>query len=508
MMRTTLTLLTLALGLQTSFALDWPQWRGPNRDGVSTEKGLLKQWPKDGPRRAWLFSKAGLGYSGFAIAKGKLYTMGSRRSTEQLICLDANTGRELWATNIGSELKNGWGNGPRGTPTVQDNRIYAMSGQGNLICTDTSGRTLWQASMNRLGGSTPKWGYTESVVVDGNLALCTPGGNQGAVAALNKQTGKVLWRSRQFTDGAQYSSIVPVDHNGARQYIQLTMNSLVGLDARSGNVLWKSKWGGKTAVIPTPIFTNGKVYTSSGYNAGCKLVNIEAGNRVSNMWQNSVMKNHHGGVILYGKHLYGFSDGRGLLCQDLASGREVWSGNRRTLAKGAITIADGMIICVNESNGEVVLAPATPAGFREAGRFRLQPQSKIRSSRGKVWTHPVVANGKLYLRDQEYIYCYIASNGGATSNGTITAPTTSTIPTKPVGKTLAWTAAVNTKSIDAIYRNKTQAVVQKVFGKPDKTQGGWLGYTGMNITNAKGEKYGTVWFGFANGVVQQVRFDQ
>ena len=498
-MRTTL-LLTLALGLQ-AFALDWPQWRGPNRDGISADKGLLKQWPQGGPRRAWLFNNAGLGYSGFAVVSSKLYTMGSRRGTEQLICLDANTGRELWAANIGPELKNNWGGGPRGTPAVDGNRIFAMGGQGNLICTDLNGRIQWQASMERLGGKTPGWGYTESVLVDENLVLCTPGGNQGAVAALNKQTGTVAWRSRQFTDGAQYASIIAANHNGARQYIQLTMNSLVGLDARSGTVLWKSRWGGKTAVIPTPIFSNGNVYISSGYNAGCKLVSIGAGNQVRDVWQNSVMKNHHGGVILYGKHLYGFSDGRGLICQDAATGRETWSGDRRTLAKGAITIADGMIIGVNESNGDIVLAPATPTGYREAGRFRLQPQSKIRSSRGKIWTHPVVANGKLYLRDQEYIYCHIVSLGGATT-------ATPTAPAKPVGKTIAWTASVNSKSIDIVYRNKTKDVVQQVFGKPDKTQGGWLGYMGMNITNTKGEKYGTVWFGIANGVVEQVRFDK
>jgi len=236
---------------------------------------------------------------------------------------------------------------------------------------------------------------------------------------------------------------------------------------------------------------------------GCKLVEVGPGNRVRELWQNKVMQNHHGGVILYGKHLYGFGDGRGLVCQDLASGNDVWTGDR-SLRKGAVTIADGMIIAVNESNGDVALVPAVPSGFKMAGKFRLQPQSKIRSRKGKVWTHPVVANGRLYLRDQEYIYCHMIGTGATSTTGT--APTTT--PVLPLGKQRAWTASVNKVSIDLIYVGKPEAVVKQVFGKADKTQGGWLGYTGMNVTNAKGEKYQTVWFGIAKGVVKEVRFDK
>ncbi|MBC8326747.1 MAG: PQQ-like beta-propeller repeat protein [Verrucomicrobia subdivision 3 bacterium] len=497
-MRTTLAFLALAIGWQSTLALDWPQWRGPNRTGISAEKGLLKQWPQGGPKRLWINSQMGNGYSSFAIAKGKLYTMGSRRGTEQLICLDANTGREQWAANLGPELSNGWGGGPRGTPTVDGNRVYAMSGKGDLVCADLAGKIQWQASMTRLGGKTPVWGYTESITVDGNLALATPGGRQGAVVAFNKLSGQVVWQSKQFTDGAQYASVVPVTHNGARQYIQLTQQSLVGLDARTGNVLWKSGWGGKTAVIPTPIFSNGKVYIASGYGAGSKLVNVGAGNRASDVWSNKVMKNHHGGVIMYGQHLYGYSDGAGWVCQDFASGREVWS-EKRALGKGCLTIADGMMYCVDESRGDIVLAAANPRSWNESGRFRLAPQSRIRSSRGKIWSHPVVANGKLYLRDQEHIYCHTISAGGG--GAAIT-------PTGPPGKAIAWTAGVDTKSIDAIYQGKAQAVVTTVFGQPAKTQGTWKAYSGLNITDRQGKKYGTVWFNLAGGTVQQVRFDK
>jgi len=339
--------------------------------------------------------------------------------------------------------------------------------------------------------------------VDGNLAIVTPGGRQGAVAALNKQTGKVVWQSRQFTDGAQYASVIAVTHNGTRQYIQLTQKNLVGLDSASGKVLWKSNWPGKTAVIPTPIFTAGKVYVSSGYGVGCKLVEVGPGNQVRDLWQNKVMQNHHGGVVLYGKHLYGFGEGRGLVCQDLASGNDVWTGDR-SLSKGAITIADGMIIAVNEKNGDVALVPAVPTNFKLAGKFRIQPQSINRSRKGKIWTHPVVANGRLYLRDQEHIYCHIVGSG---SGGT-TGPASPPVSSLPFGKQRAWKASINKVSIDLLYLGKTETIVKQVFGKPDKTQGGWLGYTGMDITNPKGEKYTTVWFGIAQGVVKEVRFDK
>ena len=404
-MRITLTLVILASCIQSSLALDWPQWRGPDRTGISAEKQLLKKWPEGGPNRVWINSKMGLGYSSFAIVKGKLYTMGSRNRTEQLICLDANTGAEEWNAKIGNELQNGWGNGPRGTPTVDGQNIYAMGGEGNLICTDLNGKIIWQTSMSELGGKKPYWGYSESVLIDGDFALCTPGGNEGAIVAFNKKTGKIIWQSKQFTDGAQYSSIIPIDHNGAHQYIQLTMKSLVGLDSKTGEILWKSSWPGRTAVIPTPVFNEGKVYIASGYSVGCKLVNIGPSNQVSDLWINKVMKNHHGGVILYGDHLYGYSDGNGWVCQEFKTGKEVWS-EKRSLGKGCLTIAEGMMYCVDEGRGDVALATASPNGWKQHGKFRLNPQSKTRSRRGKIWTHPVVANGKLYLRDQEHVYCY------------------------------------------------------------------------------------------------------
>jgi len=396
----------VSLGNVNAANFDWPQWRGPDRADVSKETGLLKKWPAEGPKRVWLFENAGNGYSGPAIANGKYFTIGTRDGNECVLALDANTGKELWVAKIGGELDNRWGSGPRGTPTVDGDRVYALSGKGDLAAINVAdGKVVWTASMTALGGKTPGWGYTESVLVDGDKVVCTPGGSKGALAALNKADGKEVWRSTDFTDGAQYASIIPADINGQRQYIQLTMQHLVGISAKDGKQLWSSDWPGRTAVIPTPIYRDSHVYISSGYGVGSKLVKIEAGNKATTVYENKVMKNHHGGVILVGDHLYGYSDGSGWVCQDFKSGDEVWA-ERNKLGKGAIACADGMLYCLDEGSGAVVLIEASPKGWSEQGRFKLDPQTKIRSPQGRIWTHPVISNGKLYLRDQDLIYCY------------------------------------------------------------------------------------------------------
>jgi outer membrane protein assembly factor BamB len=336
--------------------------------------------------------------------KGKLFTIGTRDGNEVLLILDANTGMELLTANLGAVLDNDWGDGPRGTPTVDGDRVYALSGPGNLVCINVSnGKTLWQVAMKDLGGKRPNWGYTESVLVDGGQVLCTPGGSKGTVAALDKMTGKVLWQSKEFTDPAHYSSIVPARINDTPQYVQRTEKSIVGLDPRDGKLLWKTSFPGRTAVIPTPIVRGNEVYVTAGYGAGSKLVRIGPGHEVTTVYENKVMKNHHGGVVLVGDYLYGYGD-PGWVCQDFQTGESVW--NHRRLNKGAVSAADGMLYCLEESSGVVVLAEASPEGWKEHGRFKLDPQTKIRSSRGKVWTHPVISNGKLYLRDQDLIYCY------------------------------------------------------------------------------------------------------
>jgi outer membrane protein assembly factor BamB len=383
---------------------DWPQWRGPDRSDVSKETGLLKAWPPAGPKRVWLYENAGNGYSGPAVVGGQFFTLGTRGGNEILLILDANTGQELRAVKIGDVLDNDWGDGPRGTPSVDEDRVYALSGPGDLVCIRVAdGKILWQVNMKALGGKRPNWGYTESVLVDGPKVLCTPGGPKGTVAALDKMTGKVLWQSKEFTEFAHYSSIVPARINDTPQYVQRTEKSVVGLAVDDGKLLWETSFPGRTAVIPTPIVRGNEVYVTAGYGAGSKKVRISPANEVTTVFENKVMKNHHGGVILVGDYLYGYGD-PGWVCQDFNTGERVWS--HRGLGKGAVGYADGMLYCLEESSGAVALVEASPEEWKEHGRFKLEPQTKIRSSRGRIWTHPVISNGRLYLRDQDLIYCY------------------------------------------------------------------------------------------------------
>ena len=390
---------------------DWPQWRGPARDDLSKETGLLKEWPADGPKKLWSFTNAGLGYAAFAVVGDRAYTLGTRDGSEVLIALDASKGTEAWVAKLGTVLGNKWGDGPRGTPTVDGDRIYALGGDGSLVALQLKdGKELWRTTMASLGGKTPGWGYTESVLVDGAQVLVTPGGPQGTMAALDKMSGKVLWQTKDLTEGAHYSSIVPAVINGQPQYVQRTMTTVFGVSPKDGAVLWKQAYPGKTAVIPTPIVKGNQVYVTAGYGVGSMSFTIEPGNQVKMVFDetagtNRVMKNHHGGVILLGDHLYGYSDGVGWTCQDFKTGALVWS-EKGKLNKGAIAYADGHFYLLEEGSGTVVLIEASPKGYNEKSRFKLDPQTTIRSPDGRIWTHPVIANGRLYLRDQDLIHCY------------------------------------------------------------------------------------------------------
>lgn len=385
---------------------DWPQWRGPARDGHSSDTELLASWPDGGPKQLWIYRDAGKGYAGPAIVAGTLYTMGTQDNQSTLIALDAKSGKGKWTTKIGDILGNGWGDGPRGTPSVDGERVYAMNGGGDLVCAKTSdGSIIWRKSMKELGGNVPNWGYTESVLVDGEKVLATPGGDKGTMVALNKMTGEIVWQSQDLQENAHYSSIVPATIQGQWQYVQRTEKSIFGIHAETGAVLWKTDFPGRTAVIPTPIVYGNRVYVTAGYGTGCKAIEIMANMEVKELYSNRLMKNHHGGAIRVGAHVYGYSDGVGWLCQDLETGEEVWS-DKESLGKGALGLADGKLICLDEGSGKVMLIDASPEGFKPRGSFTLDPQSEIRASRGKIWTHPVVVDGKLYLRDQDLIYCY------------------------------------------------------------------------------------------------------
>jgi outer membrane protein assembly factor BamB len=409
----TLPVLLLSLSSVPAFAADWPSWRGPDRDNRSPDTGLLKTWKKDGPPLVWTFENAGKGYSSPAIVGGNLYLTGSRGNEALLFCLDVATGEEKWSTPIGVDpekgYSTGWGAGTRGAPTVGGGLVYAMSPTGELAAIDAaSGEAKWRKDLVKdYGGSVPSWGYSESPLLDDGKLLVTPGGGKGAILALNPATGEDIWRSTGLPDEAQYSSIVVAEVDGRRQYIQLFMNTLAGVDASNGEVIWTSPWPvGRTAVIPTPIYHDGHVYITSGYGAGSKLVSIKGGKAVD-VWENKVMKNHHGGVVLVDGYLYGFSDGAGLICQNFKTGEQVWNERGEGIQKGSVHYADGMLYCMDEHEGSVFLVDATHRGYRERGRFQLPRETKLREgTQGKIWTHPVVINGKLYLRDQDLLFCF------------------------------------------------------------------------------------------------------
>jgi outer membrane protein assembly factor BamB len=293
---------------------------------------------------------------------------------------------------------------------VDGDRVYALTGDGTLACVSTTTqKILWKVTMRQLGGSVPHWGYSESVLVDGDKVICTPGGSRGAVAALDKLTGKVKWQAKEFRDQAHYSSVVPARINDTDQYVQRSDRSVVGLDVNTGAVLWHTTFPGRTAVAPTPIVRANEVYVTAGYGAGCKMVRIEPGNKVTTVYENKVMKNHHGGVVLIGDYLYGHADPT-WVCQNFKTGEAVW--NYRDFGKGAIGAADGMLYCLEEGRGSVALIEASPEGWKEHGRFVLEPQSTIRPNSAGIWTHPVISHGRLYLRDQNYIYCYDVKAAG------------------------------------------------------------------------------------------------
>jgi len=400
-----------------SWAADWPQWRGPERTDISKETGLLKSWPEGGPKLLWKYEDAGIGYSGPAIVGDRLYTMGAREDKEYVYALDVKTGKEVWSTEIGPLFNDRaqYGPGPRGTPTVDGGVLYTLSGQGNLACVDSAaGKKQWLKNLvNDLGGRTPGWGYSESPLIDGDKVVCSPGGGEGTIAALDKKTGEKIWQSKDLTDPMGYSSIIIAEVGGVRQYIQKTMKGLAGVAADDGRLLWHFLQPSyRTAVIPTPVFHDNYVYATAGYGAGCNLLKLSPdgpnGTKEEEVYANKNMDNKHGGVVLVDGYIYGWTDhGNAWICQDFKTGKVVWESKK--LGRGSITCADGLLYCYGERDGTCVLIEASPEGWKEKGRFTIPEQSPYRSPNGGVWTHPVVANGRLYLRDQNLLFCYDVS---------------------------------------------------------------------------------------------------
>ena len=388
---------------------DWPQWNGRNRDGKSADTGLLAEWPANGPKLAWKATGFGKGYSTVAVVGDRIYTMGDKDDAGWVIAASAGGGKLLWSTKVGAPgSPSPPGDafpGPRCTPTVDGNLIFALDAWGELICVSAAdGKEQWRKNFGKdFGGAPPTRGYAESPLVDGEQVVVTPGGPKGALVALNKKTGELIWQSKEFTDPAQYSSIVPTEIDGTRQYVQLTLASVVGISAKDGSLLWKAPREGNVAIVPTPIVAGNKIYVTSGYNTGCNLFNVtRTGGRFSaeQVYANRVMINHHGGVVQVGEYIYGYCDGKGLTCQNSKTGEALWAESEK-IKKGSVSYADGKLYCREEDTGTMILVDAASGGYTEKGRFK-QPDR----AQEKAWTHPVIANGKLYVRDQDLLLCY------------------------------------------------------------------------------------------------------
>ena len=390
---------------------EWPQWRGPNRDGGSSDTGLLKEWPKEGPPLLWETKGAGRGYSSLSITAGKIYTVGDGPSTaedknEYLLSFDEETGKQLWKAKLGPAYdvhkQESW-NSSRSTPTVDGETLYVLTGGGSLVCLDTAGKEKWRKSMSGdFGGKMMSgWGYAESPLVDGDHLVCTPGGKKGTVAALDKKTGAPVWQSSEMTDNASYASLVPAEIGCTRQYVLLTDRSVAGIAAKDGKVLWRADRPGRTAVIPTPIVKDGIVFVTSGYGVGSNAWKISADGgkfKAEELYSGDQITNHHGGVILVGDHVYGTDDQKGFRCVEFKTGKIAFEA--RGVGKGSVAYADGHLV-VRSEGGAVALVEASPGGYKETGRFNLPDRSKRPS-----WSHPVIAGQKLFLREGDSIHCF------------------------------------------------------------------------------------------------------
>jgi len=395
-------------------AQDWAQWRGDNREGIVKAAGLKLDWSQKTPTLSWTFRQAGSGYSAPVIVGTTLYCQGADDGSDFAFSLDIRTGNLIWKQKLGAQFTESRGNGPRGSVTVDNGKLYLIRGGGQIHCLSAAdGKMIWQKDFKDdfAGKMMSGWGFSESPLIDGNLVICSPGGDQGTVVALDKNTGALVWRAGELTENASHSSAIVADVNGIRQYIVLTAKSAAGLSAKDGKLLWKTPVEGPrvAAVIPTPVFHNNMVYITNGYNVGCilaKLTRNGDGVDAEIVYENKNIVNQHGGVVLMNGYIYGFSDGVGFVCQNLETGETVWRERINEVIKGAVLAVNDRLLLLNERSGLLTIIAASPDGWKEFGRMPFPERTKIMTQDNMVWTHPVVADGKLFLRDHDLLFCF------------------------------------------------------------------------------------------------------
>jgi len=380
----------------------WNQFRGPNRDGLSKDTGLLKEWSAQGPPLAWTAQGLGAGYSGVSFAENLIFTLGDEGDTCNLHALDRSDGKRVWSTGVGPAGGHAKVPGPRSTPATDGRAVFALGQHGDLVAVRvTDGREVWRKSlMKDFGGGVPHFSYSESPLLDGDIVVCTPGGPGGSLVALKTDTGEKVWQSEEVKDPAQYASLVPADFGGVRQYLLVTLQSVAGIGAKDGKLLWRVDRNEGRDVVATPVYRDRLVFVAGGYEAGCGAFQITPADSrfpVDKVYSGRQMENHYGGVILVGDHLYG-TDKSSLKCIELMTGTVVWQD--RSVGRGSVAYADGHLV-VRGERGSIALVEANPSGYKEKGRF-LPPHEQ----NNRCWTPPTLHGGRLYVREQDALYCY------------------------------------------------------------------------------------------------------
>lgn len=413
----------LSLSASAANCGDWPQWRGPGRDGKSAETGLQKTWSKEGPKHLWTIDGMGEGYSSVSISKGALYTTGNLEGGQGVVKVNLADHTIIWSKIVTDKRPKHGYEGARCTPTIDGENLYVVTSDGRITCLKAAdGEIVWTRAFSDWEGRMHSgWGFSESPLIDGDRVLCTPGGPSAMIVALDKKTGQEVWKSTipaigdNGGDGAGYSSIVIGNGGGVKQYVSLVGRGVIGIRASDGKFLWGyNKVANKTANIPTPVTEGDYVFASSGYGTGSCLLKLSKdgdGVKADEVYflDGKVFQNHHGGLILSDGYIYsGAKHNQGFpICVELKTGDVKWGGEIRPEGgngSAAITMADGQVIFRYE-NGLVALIRATPSGYELSGSFTPTYQE------GKSWAHPVISGGLLFLREQNKLMCYDLREG-------------------------------------------------------------------------------------------------
>jgi outer membrane protein assembly factor BamB len=387
---------------QSPVSSDWPQWRGPDRSGLSPETGLLQTWPKGGPAVVWAASDLGAGYGSVSVAGDRVFVQGMRNRQSVVMSLSRADGRVVWTRPLGASGNNDRGPGPRSTPTIDGDRLYVLTENGHLACLRaTDGSVVWQRNiLTDFRARNINWLLSESPLVDGSRVIVSPGGRGAGMVALDKMTGKTVWESKELSDEAGYASPIVADVHGVRTIMTLTADAGVGVRASDGKLMWRYRnVANRTANVATPVYGGNRVFYSSAYGTGGALLSLRAANgevRAEEAYFTRDMQNHHGGMVLVNGYLYGFNNAI-LTCLEFATGKMMWRD--RSVGKGALAAADGHLYVVSENN-VVGLVEATQTGYREKGRFGIRDQGL------PSWAHPAISDGRLFVRNQGTLTVY------------------------------------------------------------------------------------------------------